>query len=69
MARGIGIAQVECGIKEPAEQYVEQFRFGLAEVVHEWAKGKVIRDNNVTCYRYIFLACVTQVVSYMYIYN
>jgi len=44
LAREIGKAQVNCGIKEPAEQYVEQFRFGLAEVVHEWAKGKSFCD-------------------------
>lgn len=41
LAHTIGEVQNQCGLKEPVSQYVEQFRFGLAEVVHEWAKGKV----------------------------
>ncbi|CAL8102209.1 unnamed protein product [Orchesella dallaii] len=41
IARNIGEIQRECGMKEPVEQFVEQFKFGLAEVVHEWARGKV----------------------------
>jgi antiviral helicase SKI2 len=40
IARHIGENQRECGMKEPVEQFVEQFKFGLAEVVYEWACGK-----------------------------
>lgn len=40
IARSIGEAQREFGMKEPVEQFVDQFKFGLAEVVYEWACGK-----------------------------
>lgn len=46
IARKIGETQRECGLKEPVEQFVEQFKFGLAEVVYEWACGKVSRLEN-----------------------
>ncbi len=35
----IGEAQRECGMKQPVLEYVEQFNFGLTEVVYEWARG------------------------------
>jgi len=41
LARTIGMTQREHNLKEPVEQFVEQFKFGLVEVVYEWAKGKV----------------------------
>lgn len=43
IARNIGEHQRACGMKEPVEQFVEQFKFGLAEVVYEWACGKVFK--------------------------
>jgi len=44
VAREIGEIQKYCGLKEPVEDFVEQFRFGLAEVVYEWAKGTPFGD-------------------------
>jgi len=44
VAREIGEIQKQCGLKEPVEDFVEQFRFGLAEVVFEWAKGTPFGD-------------------------
>jgi antiviral helicase SKI2 len=41
VATKLGTLQKDCGLKEPVLQFVEQFRFGLVEVVYEWAKGKV----------------------------
>jgi len=40
VAKEIATIQMECKLKEPMSQYVEQFKFGLVEVVYEWAKGK-----------------------------
>ncbi|CAB4067529.1 SKI2 [Lepeophtheirus salmonis] len=39
IARVIGTAQKDAGFDEPVEQYVDNFCFGLTEVVYEWAKG------------------------------
>jgi len=33
----IGNMQKECGMKE--SEYVDQFHFGLVQVVYEWARG------------------------------
>eukprot|EP00057_Strongylocentrotus_purpuratus_P022189 XP_011676663.1 PREDICTED: helicase SKI2W [Strongylocentrotus purpuratus] len=35
----IGTLQHRCGVQMPAEDYVEQYRFGLTQVVYEWANG------------------------------
>lgn len=39
VARRIGKVQRESGFDEPADQFVEQFSFGLCNVVYHWAKG------------------------------
>lgn len=31
--------QVECGLPLSTEEFVRGFKFGLVEVVYEWAKG------------------------------
>ena len=36
----IGETQRSCGMKECEQDFVEQFNFGLVEVVYEWARGK-----------------------------
>ncbi len=36
----IGQMQKTCGMKANEHDYVEQFNFGLVEVVYEWARGK-----------------------------
>ena len=39
----VGQLQREVGMLMPVEDYMEQFHFGLMEVVHEWARGMVSR--------------------------
>ncbi|XP_069775689.1 superkiller complex protein 2 isoform X2 [Narcine bancroftii] len=39
VAERIATLQRECGLRESVEDYVEQFKFGLVEVVYEWAQG------------------------------
>ena len=36
--------QVECGLNIPVEDYVDGFKFGLMEVVFEWARGLPFSD-------------------------
>jgi len=36
VVKEIATIQMECKLKEPMSQYVEQFEFGLVEVVCEW---------------------------------
>ncbi|GFS05858.1 helicase SKI2W [Elysia marginata] len=38
-AEMVGRLQKEVGMLMPVEDYMEQFHFGLMEVVHEWARG------------------------------
>ncbi|GFO05994.1 helicase ski2w [Plakobranchus ocellatus] len=40
-AQLVGQLQREVGMTMPVEDYMEQFHFGLMEVVYEWAQGKV----------------------------
>ncbi|XP_033117389.1 DExH-box ATP-dependent RNA helicase DExH11-like [Anneissia japonica] len=44
IARSLAILQQDCGIDVDIEEYVRQFRFGLTEVVYEWAKGTPFAD-------------------------
>uniref|UniRef100_A0A6A7FXB5 Helicase SKI2W-like n=1 Tax=Hirondellea gigas TaxID=1518452 RepID=A0A6A7FXB5_9CRUS len=39
VATKIGIKQRDCGLLEPVSDFVDQFNFGLVEVVYEWAHG------------------------------
>lgn len=39
VAERVGQAQKDCGMEQPVQDYVEQFNFGLVEVVFEWARG------------------------------
>lgn len=39
VATKIGQKQKDCGLPEPVGDFVEQFNFGLVEVVYEWAHG------------------------------
>lgn len=39
VARRIGQVQKECGLPEAVGDYVDQFNFGLTEVVYQWASG------------------------------
>lgn len=39
LAERLALIQRECGLKESVEDYVAQYKFGLTEVVYEWARG------------------------------
>ncbi|PIK60838.1 putative helicase SKI2W [Apostichopus japonicus] len=41
IAQEIGEIQYNCQVKLPPSEFVEQYRFGLTEVVYQWAKGMV----------------------------
>lgn len=41
IAQQIGDIQYNCQVKIPPSEFVEQYRFGLTEVVYQWAKGMV----------------------------
>uniref|UniRef100_A0A8D2KW87 Ski2 like RNA helicase n=1 Tax=Varanus komodoensis TaxID=61221 RepID=A0A8D2KW87_VARKO len=39
VAEEIALLQRKCGLRESVEDFVEQYKFGLVEVVYEWARG------------------------------
>ncbi|XP_016847296.2 superkiller complex protein 2 isoform X1 [Anolis carolinensis] len=39
VAEEIALLQRKCGLQESVEDFVEQYKFGLVEVVYEWARG------------------------------
>ncbi|XP_042307058.1 helicase SKI2W isoform X2 [Sceloporus undulatus] len=39
VAMEIALLQRKCGLQESVEDFVEQYKFGLVEVVYEWARG------------------------------
>uniref|UniRef100_A0A8C5MUA5 SKI2 subunit of superkiller complex n=1 Tax=Leptobrachium leishanense TaxID=445787 RepID=A0A8C5MUA5_9ANUR len=39
LAERLAEVQRQCGLKESVEDYVAQYKFGLTEVVYEWARG------------------------------
>lgn len=41
VAEQIALLQRKCGLQESVEDFVEQYKFGLVEVVYEWARGMV----------------------------
>merc|ERR1719186_796515 len=43
-AEKVGAVQVACGLLQPVGDFVEQFNFGLVEVVYEWARGMPFSD-------------------------
>ena len=46
IARDIADVEQSFGLSRSSDEYEEELKFGLMEVVHEWAKGKV---NRGTC--------------------
>jgi len=44
IATRIGQIQVDCGLLQPVGEYVDSFKFGLVEVVYEWARGMPFSD-------------------------
>ncbi|XP_072703917.1 LOW QUALITY PROTEIN: superkiller complex protein 2 [Ciconia boyciana] len=44
VAQRVGRLQQECGLSQSVEEFVEQFGFGLVEVVYEWARGMPFAD-------------------------
>lgn len=41
VAAKIALLEQECGLDTSVEDYQSQFKFGLAEVVYQWAMGTV----------------------------
>ncbi|XP_063794195.1 superkiller complex protein 2 [Pseudophryne corroboree] len=39
LAERLALVQRECGLRESVEDFVAQYKFGLTEVVYEWARG------------------------------
>ncbi|XP_018411358.1 PREDICTED: helicase SKI2W [Nanorana parkeri] len=39
LAERIALIQRQCGLRESVEDFVAQYKFGLTEVVYEWARG------------------------------
>ncbi|XP_075042652.1 superkiller complex protein 2 [Mixophyes fleayi] len=39
LAEQLALVQRECGLRESVEDFVAQYKFGLTEVVYEWARG------------------------------
>ena len=39
VAKKIGVMQRDCGLPDPVGDFVDQYNFGLVEVVYEWAHG------------------------------
>ncbi|XP_044275643.1 helicase SKI2W isoform X3 [Varanus komodoensis] len=42
VAEEIALLQRKCGLRESVEDFVEQYKFGLVEVVYEWARGMAL---------------------------
>ena len=45
VAGKVGAVQVACRVPVPEDEYVGRLKFGLAEVVYEWARGMVPQDR------------------------
>ena len=41
VARDIADVELRFGLSRSADEYEKELKFGLVEVVYEWAKGKV----------------------------
>lgn len=39
LAKMIGETQRDCGVDMPVDEYIRTLKFGLVEVVYEWARG------------------------------
>lgn len=49
VATAVGTTQWQFGIRQPVEDFVVTLKFGLVEVVYEWAKGTTFKDiTNLT---------------------
>nr|CAB3266088.1 helicase SKI2W-like [Phallusia mammillata] len=49
VATMVGATQWQLGIRQPVEDFVATLKFGLVEVVYEWAKGTTFKDiTNLT---------------------
>ncbi|EGD74295.1 ATP-dependent DEAD/H RNA helicase [Salpingoeca rosetta] len=44
MAIEIAETQLACGMQVSVEEYLEEFKFGLVEVVYEWARGMAFKQ-------------------------
>ena len=45
VAKDIADVEQEFGVSRSVDEHEEELKFGLLEVVHEWASGKVRRER------------------------
>ena len=50
MAAKIALLEQECGLDTLVEDYQAEFKFGLAEVVYQWALGTVRITGHLCIY-------------------
>ena len=51
VAAKIVMIEQECGLSSSVEDYQAEFKFGLAEVVYQWALGTVRNNHSLQfCY-------------------
>ena len=43
-AKALARIQIDCGMSLTEEEYVASFRFGLVQVVYEWARGMPFKE-------------------------
>ena len=43
-AKALAQLQMDCGMSLTEEEFVESFRFGLVQVVYEWARGMPFKE-------------------------
>ncbi|KNC79001.1 hypothetical protein SARC_08590 [Sphaeroforma arctica JP610] len=62
MATLIGETQMECGMTEPVDTYLETLKFGLVEVVYEWARGMPFAEitNLTTVEEGVIVRCIVR---------
>ena len=67
VAKKIGEMQAKCGLKEAVGDFVDQYLFGLVEVVHQWASGmpfnKIMELTDVQ--EGIVVKCIQRLVEVM----
>lgn len=54
VAAKIVMVEQECGLNTSVEEYQAEFKFGLAEVVYQWALGTVRELHHRLCNYYLF---------------
>ena len=58
VATQIALTEQQNGIDTSVEEYLKELKFGLVEVVHEWARGMVGVHHSYYIYIYIYIVTV-----------